>query len=276
MVHGFSPARTYTIEWHGFDNAKNALLDRIGTVPRFPPAVQALAAGAYAAARVYATDADMNVTVFVRRRASGFDVVGLERGWPGKTIAPPERPARTTQRVVADLTAQQQALFTTYNDSYNKTRGSQYTPEEGFDRLTISEQTTFYGVTHALTHTPLTDANGASLGTALDRIESIERIAGQYAGRGGDAQFRLYVNLKPDTRDVLEKSREFFRDHENTVYHVGYPDSYRQTGKEPNLQMSLSEDGLRADIDVDYRLEPQSPEPVQRSPHRVELRYPGG
>ena len=52
---------------------------------------------------------------------------------------------------------------------------------------------------------------------------------------------------------MLEKSREFFRDHENTVYHVGYPDSYRQTGKEPNLQMSLSEDGLRADIDVDYR-----------------------
>ena len=27
VVHGFSPARTYTIEWHGFDNAKNALLD---------------------------------------------------------------------------------------------------------------------------------------------------------------------------------------------------------------------------------------------------------
>ncbi len=47
----------------------------------------------------------------------------------------------------------------------------------------------------------LTDAQGASLGTALDRVESIERIAGQYAGRGGDEQFRLYVNLKADTRD---------------------------------------------------------------------------
>ncbi len=99
----------------------------------------------------------------------------------------------------------------------------------------------------------LTDAQGASLGTALDRVASIERIAGQYAGRGGDEQFRLYVNMKPDTRDVLEKSQEFFRDHENTVYHVGYPHSYRQVGREPNMQVSLSEDGLRADIDVDYR-----------------------
>ncbi len=52
---------------------------------------------------------------------------------------------------------------------------------------------------------------------------------------------------------MLGKSREFFRDHENTVYHVGYPHSYRQIGREPNLQVSMSEDGLRADIDVDYR-----------------------
>jgi hypothetical protein len=52
---------------------------------------------------------------------------------------------------------------------------------------------------------------------------------------------------------VLERSREFFRDHENTVYHVGFPHSYRQSGKNPNVQFSLSEDGRHADIDVDYR-----------------------
>ena len=195
----------------------------------------------------------MQVTVFLRKRADGFDVVGLDRMWPGKVIAIPPPPARADRRVFADLTPQQRALFETYVKGYNASRGSQYTVEEGFDRLTISEQTTFYGVTHALMNSQLTDAQGASLGTALDRVESIERIAGQYAGRGGDEQFRLYVHLKPDTRDVLEKSQEFFRDHENTVYHVGYPHSYRQVGKEPNLQFSLSEDGLRADIDVDYR-----------------------
>jgi hypothetical protein len=70
---------------------------------------------------------------------------------------------------------------------------------------------------------------------------------------GGDQQFRIYVTLKPGTRELLDKSREFFFDKENTVYHVGFPHSYRQAGKEPNMQMSLSADGMRADIDVDYR-----------------------
>ena len=91
------------------------------------------------------------------------------------------------------------------------------------------------------------------LGLAIDRVEAVNRIAGQYDGLGGDQQFRIYVTLKPGTRELLEKSREFFVDHENTVYHVGFPHSYRQAGKEPNMQMSMSEDGLRADIDVDYR-----------------------
>src|SRR6185503_8243692 len=210
-----------------------------------PPAVAALSSGGYVAARVYAEDRAMHVMVFLRRRSDGMDIVGLERGWPGKVIAPPMPPARPNRRIFTDLTPRQQELFKTYIDAYNETRGSRYSPEQGFDRLTVSEQTTFYGVTHALSRTTLTDKGGASLGTALDRIASIERIAGQYAGRAGDQQFRLFVNLKPDTREVLETSREFFRDHENTVYHVGYPHSYRQIGKEPNVQMSLAEDGLR-------------------------------
>jgi hypothetical protein len=252
-VHGLSMPRQYTIDWHRFDNDKDSILDKIAMGAAVPPAVAALAAGGYAAARVYADEPAMNVTVFLRRGAKGLEIVGLDRAWPGKVIAPPAKPDRPHRRIFADLTAQQQKLFGTYNDSYNKTRDSRYTPEEGFNRLTVSEQSTFYGITHALANTSMTDASGTSLGSALDRIESIERIAGQYAGRGGDQQFRLYVNLKPDTRETLEKSQQFFRDHENTVYHVGYPHSYRQVGKEPNLQMSLAEDGLKADIDVDYR-----------------------
>jgi hypothetical protein len=252
-TYGFTPARTYTVDWFGFDNAKSVVLDRIGSGATLPAPVQSLAAGSYVAARISAGDAAMYVDVFLRRRAGGFDVVGIDRAWPGKVIAvPPPRP-RTDRRVFADLSPQQRTLFETYNKAYNASRGSQYTTEEGFDRLTISEQTTFYGVTHALSRSSLTDAQGTSLGTALDRVDSIDRIAGQYAGRSGDEQFRLYVNLKPDTREVLEKSKEFFKDHENTVYHVGFPHSYRQIGKEPNIQFSMSEDGLRADIDVDYR-----------------------
>jgi hypothetical protein len=251
--HGLSMPRQYTIDWHRFDNDKDSLLDKIGTGSALPAGVSAIPTGGYAAARVYADEATMNVTVFLRRGAKGFEIVGLDRAWPGKVIAPPAAPDRPNRRIFADLTARQQQLFKTYIDGYNKTRGSRYSPEEGFDRLTISEQSTFYGITHALDNTSMTDAGGAPLGSVLDRVESIERIAGQYAGRGGDQQFRLYVNLKPDTREILEKSQQFFRDHENTVYHVGYPHSYRQAGKEPNLQMSLAEDGMKADIDVDYR-----------------------
>jgi hypothetical protein len=253
VTYGFAPARSYEIEWYGFDNAKDMFLDRLGSGATIPPAAQSIATGAYVAARIHAGDAAMQVQAFVRKAANGFEVVGLERTWPGKVIAVPPPPVRAGRRVFADLTPQQRALFETYVKSYNESRGSQYTSEQSFDRLTISEQTTFYGVTHALMNSRLTDAQGASLGTALDHVESIVRIAGQYAGRGGDEQFRLYVTLKPDARDVLGKSREFFRDHENTVYHVGYPHSYRQVGKEPNVQVSMSEDGLRADIDVDYR-----------------------
>jgi hypothetical protein len=195
----------------------------------------------------------MRVDVFLRKVAGGFEVVGLDRSWPGKVISIPPPAPRGDRRVFADLSAPQRGLFETYVKTYNSARSTQYSSEEVFDRLTISEQTTFYGITHALMNSTLTDAQGTPLGTGLDRVESIERIAGQYAGRGGDEQFRLYVKLKPDTRDVLAKCREFFRDHENTVYHVGYPHSYRQIGKEPNVQMSMAEDGLSADIDVDYR-----------------------
>jgi hypothetical protein len=252
VIHGLSMPRQYTIDWHRFDNARDSLLDAVGTGPALP-AVTAIPSGGYAAARVSAGDAEMNVTVFLRRAAKGFEIVGLDRGWPGKVIAPPPAPEQPNRRIFTDLTPRQQELFKTYNDSYNQARGSSYSIEEGFNRLTVSEQSTFYGITHALANTSMSDAGGAPLGSALDRVESIERIAGQYAGRGGDQQFRLFVNLKSDTREILEKSQQFFRDHENTVYHVGYPHSYRQAGKEPNLQMSLAEDGLKADIDVDYR-----------------------
>ena len=253
VTYGFSTPRTYTIEWYGFDNARNAILDQSGTGPTVPSSVQALATGAYVAARVSAGNADMRVEVFLRKGANGFEVVGLERTWPGKVISIPPPPPRADRRVFADLSVAQRGLFDTFAKAYNGSRGTQFSSEEVFDRLTISEQTTFYGVTHALMNTRLTDMQGTSLGLAIDRIESIERVAGQYSGRSGDEQFRLFVILKPDTREVLGKSKEFFRDEENTVYHVGYPHSYRLAGKEPNIQISMSEDGLRADVDVDYR-----------------------
>ena len=127
VVHNLSAPRTYTIDWFGFDNDKDSLVGKIGTGAALPPAAKDLPAGAYVAARVYAGAADLNVTVFLRRRADGFDVVGLDRAWPGKVIARPAPPTRVTRRVFGDLSPEQQALLKTYVDKYNQARGSQYT-----------------------------------------------------------------------------------------------------------------------------------------------------
>ncbi len=253
VTYHFAAPRPYTIDWYGFDNAKDALTGKLGTGPGVPSEAQVVAAGSYVAAQVFSGAEAMHVTAYLRREATGFRVVGLDWSWPGKVVVNPPAPVRADRRVYEDLAPRQRELFMTYVESYNAARGSRLTAEETFERLTVSEQTTFYGVTHALLHSPLTDAHGAPLGLAIDRVDAVDRIAGQYEGKGGDEQFRLFVRVKPDTRTVLESSREFFRDRENSVYHIGYPHSYRQAGKEPNMQFSMSEDGLKADIDVDYR-----------------------
>ena len=253
VLYRLSPARTFTVEWFGFDNVKDSLLAKLGIGADLPAGVQGLPAGSYVAARVHAGDPALSVTIYVRRGTTGVDIVGIDRTWPGKVIAPPIVTPRTDRRLYEDLSPGQRTLFQTYIDTYNAARGSRYSPEDGFNRLSVSEQTTYYSVTHALQRSQLTDKQGVNMGLALDRIISVERISGQTPGLGGDQEFRVYVTLKPDTREVLEKSREFFRDHDNTVYHAGYPHSYRQAGKEPSIQISMSDDGLRGDIDVDYR-----------------------
>ena len=197
----------------------------------------------------------------------GSIAIGPGKSWRRQGNRCDAGPADTPQ-----LDAKQKALFEQYTAEYNKRTGRTYTPQEGFDALSLSQQTTFDAVTHALMRSELTDEAGRSLGSPIDLLEGIDRIAGQYAGRDGDQQFRLYVRLKPDARDVLEKSREFFRDHENTVYHVGYPHSYRQTGKEPNMQFSLSEDGLPGGHRRRLPVQPVAAGAVQRPPDVRELR----
>lgn len=253
VAAGFVPPRTYTIEWFEFDNLHDALGAKRSDGPSVPASIAGLAAGSYVAVQVHAGDPGMNVTVYLRKDADRLAIVGIDRAWPGRVLVPPPPPPRADHRVFEDLAPRQRELFSTYVESYNSARGSHLAPDERFAQLTISEQTTFYGVTHALLHSPLTDASGASMGLAIDRVAAIQRVAGQYPGKGGDEQFRVYVALQPDTRQILEKSREFFRDRDNTVYHVGYPLSFRQLGKEPSIQISVSDDGLRGDIDVDYR-----------------------
>lgn len=60
------------------------------------------------------------------------------------------------------------------------------------------------------------------------------------------------MQLKPNALDLITKSKEFRRTSDNTVYHKGFPTCFRSPGT-PSIQVSLTSDGSRADIDVDYR-----------------------
>ncbi len=252
--YGFAPPREYSVRWLAYDNDKDVLTVITGAESlAVPRAAQNAVVGSYYAARLSADDPEMGVTAFVRKEPDGFAVVGIERNWPGKVIAEPSKDLDTGRSRYADLEPEQKALFDGYARDYAARRGREITPEDYFDSLTISERTTFDAVTHALLNSRLTDESGDSLGRAFDLVDRIERIAGQYYGRSGDQQFRLYVYLQPGAKETLERSREFEFGNENNVYHVGYPNSFRQAGKEPTIQFSVSEDGSKADIDVDYR-----------------------
>ncbi len=254
VQRGFRSAQNYSIQWSEFRNLqKDHLALREANSFQVPERALAAEAGAYYAAKISADAPGKTLTVYLRKEAAGFKAVGIERDWPGKVLAKDPQRGAKPPKTYTDLTPRQKELIDSYVADYNRKTGFNVTPEAGYAALSNSERTTFDAITHALSKTELTDADGKSLGTALDLVEGIERIAGQYYGRQGDEQFRVFCKLKPGTREIIEKSREFKFGEENTVYHVGYAYSYRQAGKVPNIQFSISEDALRADIDVDYR-----------------------
>jgi hypothetical protein len=248
-------APMYTARWFRLVNDTGVLVPLDVDDSLEVPLEVARHPGGYYAARIQRADEDSErqVTVYLRAGNSHHHVVGVERGWPGKVLADPDRDVNTGSRRFAALAAEQQRLYAPYAMADTEARGRTMTIEEHFESQPISQRTTYDAVTHALLHSPLTDAQGGSLGRAFDLVATLERIAGQYYGRSGDQQFRLYVTLKPEAVDILERAVEFFPGKENTVYHVGYPHDFRQAGRVPNMQFSVSEDGLKADIDVDYR-----------------------
>lgn len=155
----------------------------------------------------------------------------------------------------AALNDRQKALVDDLFARFARITGEKVDPADAYNRIRLSVRTTFDAVTHALTTSRLTDATtGESLGTALDLIDYVESVQGKVKGAGGDRQFRVYVELKPGARERLDRSEEFQRKGDNTIFHKGYPLNYRQEGV-PSMQISMSRDGRRADIDVDYRSE---------------------
>ncbi|MGB7439395.1 MAG: hypothetical protein WBR26_04545 [Candidatus Acidiferrum sp.] len=152
-----------------------------------------------------------------------------------------------------NLRPAQRRLIDDYVHNYNETTDSKIVAQSAYDDARLSVRTTFDAVTHALLNAKISDADGKSLGHAIDLVASIDDVMGEEAGLGGDRQFRLYVYLKPNAYDALTDSQELFRDRDNTMYHKGFPICFRLENGPPSIQISISRDHRMADIDVDYR-----------------------
>ena len=174
---------------------------------------------------------------------------------PKKSSATPKQTSSTQNigQSYAQLRPEQRRLVDEFVRRYNATAGGKFVPEVAYDNARMSVRTTFDAVTHALLNAKLTDAQGKSLGRALDLVEAVDEVMGEESGVGGDRQFRLYVYLKPNTMEILAKSQQFFRDKDNATYHKGFPISYRLKDGPPSIQLSISRDKKMADADVDYR-----------------------
>jgi hypothetical protein len=154
----------------------------------------------------------------------------------------------------AELDAPRQRLLNDWVARFTKATGQPVEAGPFYDEVVrLSTKTTFDAVTHALMTTRLTDRSGASLGDALALVERVESVLGEVPGARGDHQFRMLARLTPGALDTLSRSQQFKRGVDNSVYHKGYPTSYRGQGGVPSVQISVAQDGRRADIDVDYR-----------------------
>jgi hypothetical protein len=168
----------------------------------------------------------------------------------------PDRKTNDSQEIgksYSSLLPEQRRLVDDYIRHYNETTGNKVIPQEAYDNARLSVRTTFDSVTHALLKAKLTDVSGKNLGFAIDLVEGVDEVMGEESTAGGDRQFRVYVYLKPNAMDILTKSQEFYRDRDNSVYHKGFPISYRLKNGPPSIQFSISRDTRMADVDVDYR-----------------------
>jgi hypothetical protein len=152
-----------------------------------------------------------------------------------------------------DLKPEQKRLVDDWFQRFSQTIKKPVDPAEGYSRASLSERTTFSAITHALLTTQLTDETGKKLGPAIQIVDKVDRLAGKIPNGRGDEQFRMYVQLKPGTKELLAKSREFQQGPDNTVFHKGYPICFRSKPSAPSIQVSISRDERFADIDVDYR-----------------------
>ena len=167
---------------------------------------------------------------------------------------PAQQPPRRFGGAYAELDERRQQLVGDWVSRFTKVTGQSLDARSFYDDvLGLSTKTTFDAVTHALMTTALTDASGQRFGDGLAIIERVDSVKGEVSGSSSDRQFRMYARLTANAREMLERSREFKRGVDNTVYHKGYPINYREQRGTPSIQVSIALDGRLADVDVDYR-----------------------
>lgn len=86
QLHGHYPAREYRAEWAHFDNDSETTTPIPGASGLHLPAEAATASqNAYLMARLFGDHPEKDIRIWLRKEAAGWQVVGLERGWVGKS-----------------------------------------------------------------------------------------------------------------------------------------------------------------------------------------------
>jgi hypothetical protein len=89
VKHKFNAARPYTVRWFVFDNDRDVKTPLSSADSPAVPRSEAR----YLAAEITAAEANKAVTVYLRRAARGYDVVGVDRTWEA---VPQPRPQRAS------------------------------------------------------------------------------------------------------------------------------------------------------------------------------------
>lgn len=84
--YGHYPARTYRATWSEFDNSSGKSTPIAGAAGlTLPEGSRGAASGAYLVARLFADTEEKDIRVTIRRESTGWKVVGIDRGWVGKS-----------------------------------------------------------------------------------------------------------------------------------------------------------------------------------------------
>ena len=111
-----------------------------------------------------------------------YDGVVIAQPQPNQKVTTSQKPKGETLelgRSYAELRPEQERLVDEFIRRYNATTGSELVPEQAYDSARLSVRTTYDAVTHALLNAKMTDAQGKSLGRAIDLVDAIDEVMGE-------------------------------------------------------------------------------------------------